>query len=698
MIDQNKHFYCYYNRKRLSLFILKNTFVMPDQKPNRLIHESSPYLIQHAYNPVDWYPYGEEALELARTTNRPLLISIGYSACHWCHVMEHESFSNAEVAEIMNREFVCVKVDREERPDVDQVFMAAVQLLHNSGGWPLNCFALPDGRPFWGGTYFRPEQWIELLGQVSELFKRSFSEVEQQADRLAEGTSAMSIIEAPADASRPDMEFVNELYDQLSLRFDTETGGTVGAPKFPMPVVWEFVSAYYQVRKFPEAFQQLSLTLQKMAMGGIFDQIGGGFARYSTDTLWKVPHFEKMLYDNAQLVSLYAKTYALSGDVLLRETLDKTLAFIEKEFAAEEGYFYSALDADSEGEEGLFYLWTREEIKILLPEYGDLVSDYFGVDNQGLWEDGKSILVRPLTDDTFASRQHLSAEELRQLIKMSSAVMLKARDERIKPGLDNKMILSWNAMMVEGLIDSFHAIGNPWSKKAALKAGNYIASVMMEADGSLLRTLAKDKEGIPGFLDDYAFTIRAFIALYQLDFDEVWLQRARQLCNQVMGAFADEASPLFYYVPQNIALRSSQVRIKEVTDGVEPSANAVMAEVLTLLGHYFEEDNWLDYASRMLLAMKSRMLAYPSAHAHWAKVALMHVTGVTTIIITGPLAFNFAEALRPKAGPFTLMAATIKKESLPVFKKRIKPEETLIYVCEGNVCQTAVTSPEDVNF
>ena len=669
---------------------------MPDQKPNRLIHETSPYLKQHAYNPVDWHPYGNEALELARTTNRPLLVSIGYSACHWCHVMEHESFSNAEVAEVMNREFVCVKVDREERPDVDQVFMASVQLLHNSGGWPLNCFALPDGRPFWGGTYFRPTQWMELLGQISELFKRNLSEVEQQAARLAEGTSAMSIIDAPIDTSLPDMEFVNEMYDQLSMRFDTELGGTIGAPKFPMPVVWEFVAAYNRVRQLPEAMQQLSLTLQKMSMGGIFDQIGGGFARYSTDTSWKVPHFEKMLYDNAQLASLYAKTYALSADELLRETLDKTLAFVEKEFTAEEGYFYSALDADSEGEEGLFYLWSRGEIKALLPEYGDLVSDYFGVDNEGLWEKGRSILVRPLTDDAFASRQHLSAEELKQLIKMSSTVMLKARTERIKPGLDNKMILSWNAMMVQGLIDSYHVTGNKTSKKAALKAGNYIASVMMQADGSLLRTRAKDKEGIPGFLDEYAFTILAFIALYQLDFEELWLLRARQLCSFVMDAFADEASPLFWYVSQNMAARSSMVRIKEVTDGVEPSGNAVMAEVLTLLGYYFEKDKWLDYASRMLLAMKSRMLAYPSAHAHWAQVALMHVAGVTTIITTGPSALDFAETLRRKVGPFTLLAATIKNGTLPVFKQRIKANESLIYVCKGNVCQAPVAKPEDV--
>lgn len=671
---------------------------MPDQLPNRLIHESSPYLIQHAYNPVDWHPYGAEALELARSTNRPLLISIGYSACHWCHVMEHESFSNDEIAAIMNSDFVCVKVDREERPDVDQVFMTAVQLLSNSGGWPLNCFALPDGRPFWGGTYFRPAQWKELLGQISELFNRNMTELEQQAARLADGISAMSVIEAPADTSQPDIDFITEIYDQLSLRFDTQYGGTIGAPKFPMPVVWEFVAAYYLVRALPEALQQLALTLRKMAMGGIFDQIGGGFARYSTDKYWKVPHFEKMLYDNAQLVSLYAKTYKLTGDGLVRETLEKTLAFIEKEFTANDGYFFSALDADSEGEEGLFYLWNRGEIQDLLPEYGDLVADYFGVDKEGIWEKDKSILLKPLTDAAFASRQHLSAEELRQLIKMASVILLKAREARVKPGLDNKMVLAWNALMIRALVDSFHITCNQRSKEAALKAGNYIASAMMKPNGSLLRTLAKGKEGIPGFLNDYAFTIRAFIALYQIDYDEVWLKRARNLCDYVMAEFADPESPLFWYTSHSMSSGSSMVRVKEVTDGVEPSGNAVMAEVLTLLGYYFEEDNWLIRASEMLLYMKSGMLLYPSAHAYWAQVALMHVVGVSRIITTGPSAAKFAETLRRKAGPYAIFAATIKDGTLPVFKQRIFPDESRIYVCKGNVCQAPVGNPEDVIF
>lgn len=671
---------------------------MSEKLPNRLIHETSPYLLQHAYNPVDWYPFGEEALELAKTTNRPLLISIGYSACHWCHVMEHESFSNPEIAAIMNRDFVCIKVDREERPDVDQVFMAAVQLLHSNGGWPLNCFALPDGQPFWGGTYFRPAQWTEMLGQISSLFNRNISELREQAKRISEGISGMSVIDQPADNQQPDLEFVNELYNQLSLRFDTDYGGMIGAPKFPMPVVWEFVAGYFQLAKLPEALNQLSLTLRKMAMGGIFDQIGGGFARYSTDKYWKVPHFEKMLYDNAQLTSLYSKAYALTGDTQFRDTLDKILFFVKNDFTSEEGYFFAALDADSEGEEGRFYLWNREEIKQQLPEYGDLVADYFGVDKEGAWEKGKSILLRPVSDALFASRQHLSEEELRQLIKMSSTVLLKERNTRIKPGLDNKMIVSWNAMMIKSLVDSYHSSCNQSSKEAALKAAHYITDKMMLPDGSLLRTPGKEKSGISGFLDDYAFTIRAFISLYQLDYEDVWLFRAKQLCEKVFDNFSDKTSPLFWYTPQKQAEQWSLVRVKEVTDGVEPSGNAVMAENLFVLGLYFDKHEWLKYSEDMVMNMKNRIQAYPSSHAHWAQVVAMQVNGVTTVVSTGTQARKYAEALRRKNKAFTIFAAASNESELPIFDNRFKTGESLIYVCKGTVCNAPVNKPEDAGF
>lgn len=667
---------------------------MPDVKHNRLIHETSPYLLQHAHNPVDWYPYGEEALALAKTSNRPLLISIGYSACHWCHVMEHETFSRADIAERMNRDFVCIKVDREERPDVDQVFMAAVQLLHHSGGWPLNCFALPDGKPFWGGTYFRPDQWIELLDQISALFRRDLPELEKQAGRISDGIKGMSRIDVPVDKALPDMDFISETYNQLSLRFDTDYGGTIGAPKFPMPQVWEFVSVFHQMSGLNEPIGQFTLTLKKMAMGGIFDQLGGGFARYSTDIYWKVPHFEKMLYDNAQLASLYAHIFTLTGDLFFRDTLLKILSFIRMELTSEEGYFYSSLDADSEGEEGRFYLWTRAEIMELLPDYGELIADYFGLDKEGAWERGRNILLRPRTDAVFASQQHLSEEELVQLLKMVSVVLLEARNNRVRPALDHKLIVSWNALMIKALADTYLAVHHQESKDAAFKAAGYIVSEMMQSDGSLFRT--KGKAGIPGFLDDYAFTIRAFISLYQLDFDEKWLYKARQLCIYVMDHFSDSDSPLFWFTPDSMESQSSLIRVKEVTDSVEPSGNAVMVEVLFQLGYYFDESNWIKHAESMLIAMKSRILAYPSAHACWAKVSAMFVNGITTIVLTGPQSKQYAEVLRRKAKAFTLFAAAESESDIPVFANRFKSGKNLIFICRGNVCDAPYDHPEDV--
>jgi uncharacterized protein len=413
--------------------------------PNRLIHETSPYLLQHANNPVNWYPYGNEAIEEAKRRNCPMIISIGYSACHWCHVMEHESFSVPEVAEVMNSLFVCVKVDREERPDVDQIYLNAVQLLHGQGGWPLNCFALPDGRPFWGGTYFRPEQWIDILKQLSNMYQNNYDEILTQAERIHSGLKGMGTISAPDVYESKGIMTVEETYKQLALRFDKSLGGTIGAPKFPMPSLWQFVLNYHIISQSPKALAQLRLTLNKMAMGGIYDQIAGGFARYSTDTEWKVPHFEKMLYDNAQLAVLYANAFRATGNIFYLEILTGILQFINTELTSPEGAFYAALDADSEGVEGKFYVWKKQEIDELLPEYADLLSRYWGVGKEGHWEADTNILLRPNTDEQFALIEHLSTEELRQLVKMSKKVLLNYRNQRVRPNLDDKIIVSWNA-------------------------------------------------------------------------------------------------------------------------------------------------------------------------------------------------------------------------------------------------------------
>jgi len=665
--------------------------------PNRLIHETSPYLLQHAHNPVDWYPYGEEAFAEAEASSRPLLISIGYSACHWCHVMEHESFSKPEIAGIMNRLFVCIKVDREERPDVDQVYMSAVQLLNGNGGWPLNCFALPDGRPFWGGTYFRPEQWTDLLNQIDGLYRKSLPELESQAERLSKGIAGIGLVEMPENPSPLTMELLSEAYDQLSRSFDSELGGMRGAPKFPMPVVWQFVLAWHRFSRLPEALEQVKTTLTRMARGGIFDQIGGGFARYSTDASWKVPHFEKMLYDNAQLISLYAGIFRLTGERFYSEILERTIGFVLRELTSPTGAFYASLDADSEGEEGVFYVWTRPQLHAILPEYADLLADFWCIDGEGLWEKGRSILLRPMREDVFASRHHLSEEELRQLLSMATSVMLTARNQRPRPALDNKILTSWNALMIKGLADAVKATGNTIWLEAAVMAGEFIWTQLAVSGRKLYHSWNNGKPKINAFLDDYAFTADAFIALYQVTFDEAWLLRAELLVEQVNLLFEDASGPLYWVAPQVASeTRAAVVRMKETTDGVEPSGNAVMAGVFLALGHYLEKESYIDRATQMLLNMQQQLVANPSSHACWAMQAAALANGLTMVVVTGPDAYKTAGMLNRKFYPGVLIAASVEKSGLSLFSHRLKAGQNQIFKCRGNTCDAPVGSVVDL--
>jgi len=667
--------------------------------PNRLIHETSPYLLQHAHNPVDWRPYGEEAFAEAKAGNKPLLISIGYSACHWCHVMEHESFSKPEIAAVMNLNFVCIKVDREERPDVDHIYMGAVQLLNGNGGWPLNCFALPDGRPFWGGTYFRPDQWLDLMQQISDLYQNSYADLEAQAARLLKGIGEIGIVKIPENPDEISPELLTKAYDQLSWSFDTETGGLRGAPKFPMPVVWQFVMNYHRLSRNSEAIAQLKTTLNRMAQGGIFDQIGGGFARYSTDSNWKVPHFEKMLYDNAQLISLYANMNRLSGDEFYSDIVEKTIGFVFRELTSPEGVFYSALDADSEGEEGLFYLWNRAQLREIMPEYADLLADYWGIDGAGLWEKGRSILIRPADDALFASRQHLSEEELKQLTKMAGNILLVERGKRIRPALDDKVILSWNALMIKALAQAYQAQGRQAWLDAAIKAAEFIHQHFISSDGQLKRVWKNGKVKITALLDDYAFLAEAYIVLYQTTFDEKWLFRAETLAKTVITHFTDPAGPLFWYSPAGINAGETMPAISRIistTDGVEPSGNAVMAGVLISLGHYLEQPDYTERAKAMVINLQMNFTAYPSAYACWATNAVTLAMGVTTIVISGPNALRNATILNRRYNPGVLIAAAVEKSELPVFSHRFKRDQNLIYKCQGQTCSAPVTSIIDL--
>lgn len=665
--------------------------------PNKLITETSPYLLQHAENPVNWYPYGIEALDEAKKRNVPLIISIGYSACHWCHVMEHESFSTPDMAEIMNKHFVCIKVDREERPDIDQIFLNAVQLLHGQGGWPLNCFALPDGRPFWGGTYFRPDQWKDVLLQLSEMYQNNYDEILQQAERIHQGIKSMSIIEKPSD-SKLSINLIQEAYDQLAQRFDTTNGGTKGAPKFPMPVLWQFVLNFQYLSQSSEALAQVRRTLDKMASGGIFDQLRGGFARYSTDNEWKVPHFEKMLYDNALLTTLYTEAFLTTGNQSYSTVVEKTLQFIKSELTSPEGAFYSALDADSEGVEGKYYVWTKEEILNLFPEYGELLCRYWGVGKQGHWEKGSNILLRPYTDEYFAMNEHLSSEELRQLVNMATKVMLNYRSQRIKPNLDDKIIASWNALMIKAYAIAASVYKNPEWKESAQKAASFIIQNMINETGRIQRSWKKGVAKINGFLDDYAFTADAFISLYQLTFDESWLFRAQQLTDYVIDHFSQESTPLFWYLPKDNGDSSITAlsRVLETSDGVEPSGNAVMASVLLSLGNYFEDEAYIQRSLEMCSYMQKNVAAYPAWYGKWASVVTAHAHGTNVIVIAGENAVKYADQLRSLYSPFSLIASASNKSDLPVFKNKFKEGRTVIYKCINHVCEAPVDKVEDL--
>jgi uncharacterized protein YyaL (SSP411 family) len=660
---------------------------------NQLIHETSPYLLQHAHNPVNWLPFGPEAFEAAQSRNKPMLISIGYSSCHWCHVMEHESFEDEGIAKLMNEYFVCVKVDREERPDVDHVFMDAVQQIHGSGGWPLNCFALPDGRPFWGGTYFRSEQWKQLLLNVNELYQNRYSDIEHQAVELAEGVARQNYMLSNESGIFADSIDFTSVFAILYKAFDPIKGGLSGSPKFPMPAVLRLMLKYSSVYNHSGALEMVNLSLQKMACGGIYDQAGGGFARYSTDADWKVPHFEKMLYDNAQLVSLYSEAFLLIGNVLYKDVIDQTTQFINRELTAPEGVFYSALDADSEGEEGLFYTWTTEEFGQALGHYSALAGEYYGIDAGGLWENGRNILLRPDSDELFAQQHFLSAEELASLTGFCRAQLLKVRSGRIRPGLDDKMLVAWNSLMIIALVDAYIALGRTEYLESAVKAANFILHNLKRPDNVLLHSWKEGKSQISAFLDDYAFACEAFLKLYSVTTDEPWLHEAESLASYVIENFYDSNSGFFWY--SSTEDKHVFARKIEIYDGVIASGNSAMAHVLNTLGIFLHNEDYNKKVRQMLLSMGSRIARHPSAFSNWASLALSLANEQYVIAVVGSESVSIIEKLKVLNISNTLIFGSKVESALPYFENRYVEGKTLIYVCSGTFCMAPVETAEE---
>ena len=656
---------------------------------NQLINESSPYLLQHAHNPVNWYPWGKEALTKAKEENKLIIISIGYAACHWCHVMEHESFEDEEVAAFMNENFISIKVDREERPDIDQIYMSAVQLITGQGGWPLNCIALPDGRPIYGGTYFRKEQWLQVLEQVSDFVKQNPEKTESQARSLTQGVKSSELI--TLNTEKPDFELtdLNTIFSNWEKNIDYKNGGTFGAPKFPLPIGYQFLLHYNYLSNNKDALKAVTSTLDKMAMGGIYDQVGGGFARYSVDDVWKVPHFEKMLYDNAQLASLYSTAYQKTKDPTYKIIVEETLEFVKRELTSPEGGFYSSLDADSENEEGKFYVWKYEELQEILGEEAELIIDYYNVTKDGNWEQGKNILLRSQNEKALLNKYNISETELSKRVKEAKKILLKEREKRVRPGLDDKILTSWNALMLKAYVDAYKALGNQIYLDEALKSAEFINSKMINKDYRLCRNYKNGNATINAFLDDYAFTISALIELYQSTFDEKWLTTAHKLLIYAFNHFYNYTTGMFYYTsdmdPELIA------RKMELTDNVIPASNSEMAKNMFLLGKYFYKDEYIQRAEKMLNNIKPNTFKNGVYFANWNILMAWFIREPYEVAILGSDYENILKKFGQHYLPNVIFLGGKNEGSLSLLQNKLVKGQTTIYVCQNKTCKLPVT-------
>jgi len=656
--------------------------------PNRLIHSTSPYLLQHAHNPVDWFEWGSESLQKALAEDKPILVSIGYSSCHWCHVMERESFENEEIAKIMNEHFVCIKVDREERPDVDQVYMDAIQAMGMNGGWPLNVFLTPSQKPFYGGTYFQPRSWAALLLNINKTFRERRDEIDKTAEEIRLHLNVSDLHRFASNTNPIKLEQAHAMFSSLQSKFDSVYGGLDKAPKFVMPSIWEFLLRYHYITGSEQALNMVEHTLKMIACGGIFDQIGGGFARYSVDGQWFAPHFEKMLYDNAQLLSLYSGIFCITGKPLFKETLEKTIEWLEREMAHTDGGFYSALDADSEGVEGKFYVWTYNEFNEVVGENSELAAAWFNVKPNGNWEHGKNILTCPDSAAEFATAYKSNETDLADIIAKTSSKLFDQRLSRIRPGLDDKILLSWNAMVVTGLVDAALALGQEKPLGMAVNVIIFLENNLI-GDGKAYRSFKEKRSVTEAFLEDYAFLIQAYIKLYQATFDETYLMKARQWCESVMNNFYDRADGYF-----NFSSNSSEkliARKKEIFDNVIPSANSVMARNLLLLSAYYEITKWNEIALSMITKLSNIISTEPAYMANWGTAFLEAAHGFEEIAISGKNCQSIRNQFGKKYLPLAAFAGSNMKSSLPLLEGREQGDDnTLIYVCKNKTCQLPV--------
>jgi len=680
----------------------KETLKNSHQYTNPLINETSPYLLQHAHNPVNWKAWNTETLQEAKDEKKLMIISVGYSACHWCHVMEKESFEDSTVAAVMNKNFISVKVDREERPDVDQIYINAVQLMTGSAGWPLNVITLPDGRPVWGGTYFTKKAWLSSLEKMQKLYDKNPQNLIDYADKLEEGIKTMDLIEVNTN----ELNFIDfpieNTIKNWSTTFDNKYGGPNRAPKFMMPNNLNYLLRYGIKNKDKQILDYVYLTLDNIAYGGVYDHIGGGFSRYSTDMKWHVPHFEKMLYDNAQLVSLYSQAYKATKKPLYEEVVKETLEYIKKEMTHQEGAFYSSLDADSvseegELEEGAYYVFNKEELKLQLEEDFNLFSEYYNVTNYGKWEKENYVLIRKKSDQEIITEFSISQEELNQKKKNWKQLLLAYRNNRAKPRLDDKSLTSWNALMIKGYVDAYKAFQVPEYLNAAQKNGQFLINHQLQENGALNHSYKDGKSTINGYLEDYAAVIDAFLALYEVTLNELWINKANELAAYTFENFFDAEKNMFYFTSkedEKLVARNFEYR-----DNVIPASNSIMAKNLLILSHHFDNKKYLTTASKMLHNVQPEIESYPSGFSNWLDLMSNFQDNFYEVVVVGKDASKKIAELNARYLPNILIAGSTSESKKPLLNYRYIDGETLIYVCVNNSCKLPVSDiSEALNF
>ena len=678
----------------LLLIIIINSCNEKDSNmSNNLINETSPYLLQHAYNPVNWNPWNKKYLEQAKKENKLVIISIGYSSCHWCHVMERESFEDSLAASLMNEKFISIKVDREERPDVDQVYMNAVQLMTGSGGWPLNVVALPDGRPIWGGTYFSKDQWINALTQISNIYTKEPERFINYANTLEKGIKSLDVINTDENKAEIGFEELEKYIENIASKIDKNHGGFSGAPKFMMPNNIHLLLRTGHQNNDKAILDLVNLTLEKMAYGGVYDQIGGGFSRYSTDEKWHIPHFEKMLYDNAQLISLYSDAYLITKNESYKNVVYETINFVLQELTDSNGGFYSSIDADSksldgEEKEGAYYIWTESELRSLLKDEFKLFADYYNINKYGYWEDENYVLIKNRSDVEFSKEFNVSKEDIIKKKNVWKNILIRERSKRARPNIDDKILASWSGLMINGLVDAYSVFEEEKFINAANSCAEFILENMIKSDGGLYHSHKDGTSKINGYLEDYSAVIQAFLNLYENTLNEKWLNTADGLMKYTYDNFYNTETDMFFFTSKLDDKLIS--RTVEFRDNVIPSSNSIMANNLFKLSHYYDSSKYLDTSLSMVKNISDQIEVYPNGFSNWMNLMLNLNKNFYEIAIVGDNAIKKINELNKNYLPNKIVVGSFGDNSLPLLKNRYIEGETMIYVCVKKACKMPV--------